>query len=179
MKEVTTKTLTVNRICSPLGELVLAVDGAELCALDYAGSEERMLKLLVRRYGPVHLHEPGARSEAGERVRAYFAGELEAIDTIAVHTGGTPFQREVWTALRAIPPGTAVSYGALAQQLGRPNAARAVGTTNGLNPISIVVPCHRLIGAHACLTGYAGGLERKRWLLQHEGFEPVAPQATA
>ncbi len=179
VKEVTTKTLTVDRIPSPLGELVLALDGAVLCALDYAGSEERMLKLLSRRYGPLHLHEPNVRSEAGERVQAYFLGDLQAIDGIAVRTGGTPFQRQVWAALRAIPPGAPISYGTLAVQLGRPNAARAVGMTNGLNLIAIVVPCHRLIGAHARLTGYAGGLERKRWLLQHEGFEPVAPNTTA
>jgi len=179
VKEVATKTLTVDRIPSPLGELVLALDGADLCALDYAGSEVRMLKLLSRRYGPVHLHEANVRSEAGDRVQAYFRGDLQAINGIAVRTGGTPFQRQVWTALRTISPGAPISYGTLAAQLGRPNAARAVGMTNGLNPIAIVVPCHRLIGAHARLTGYAGGLERKCWLLQHEGFESVAPSTTA
>ncbi len=179
VKEVTAKMLTVDRIPSPLGELVLALDGADLCALDYAGSEERMLKLLSRRYGPVHLRYPNVRSEAGERVQAYFRGDLQAIDGISVRTGGTPFQRQVWAALRAIPPGAPISYGTLAAQLGKPNAARAVGLTNGLNPIAIVVPCHRLIGAHARLTGYAGGLERKRWLLQHEGFDSVAPNTTA
>ncbi|HZG65785.1 MAG TPA: hypothetical protein VEZ12_03525, partial [Herpetosiphonaceae bacterium] len=90
VKEVTTKTLTVDRIPSPLGELVLALDGADLCALDYAGSEERMLKLLSRRYGPVHLHDTNVQSEAGECVQAYFRGDLQAIDGIAVRIGGTP-----------------------------------------------------------------------------------------
>lgn len=167
------KSLSVTRLASPLGEILLVADQASLCALDYADYEDRMLELLWRRYGPVTLHEAGDEHGFGDRMRAYFDGDLGAINAIPVHTGGTTFQQQIWAALRTIPPGTAVSYGALAARLGRPKAARAVGSANGLNPISIVVPCHRLIGADACLTGYAGGLERKRWLLQHEGFVPV------
>jgi methylated-DNA-[protein]-cysteine S-methyltransferase len=94
---------------------------------------------------------------------------LGAIDSISVDTGGTPFQRQVWAALRSIPAGGTVTYADLARTLGRPSAARAVGAINGRNPVAIVVPCHRLIGRHASLTGYAGGLWRKRWLLSHEG----------
>jgi methylated-DNA-[protein]-cysteine S-methyltransferase len=168
------KTLAVHRMPSPLGELLLVADGPSLCALDYAGYDERMLKLLWRRYGPVRLTEEPDTQGFSQCLHAYFDGDYRAIDMIQVSTGGTSFQQQVWSVLRSIPPGSALSYGALAERIGRPTAARAVGTTNGLNPISIVVPCHRLIGAGACLTGYAGGLERKRWLLQHEGFQPVA-----
>jgi methylated-DNA-[protein]-cysteine S-methyltransferase len=106
-----------------------------------------------------------------DAINSYFAGELTAIDTLPVQTAGTPFQREVWYALRRIPCGTTVSYGKLAEQIGRPSAVRAVGLANGSNPIGVVVPCHRVIGANGSLTGYGGGMERKRWLLQHEGNE--------
>ena len=102
-------------------------------------------------------------------IRAYFDGKLEAIDGLPVATGGTPFQRKVWQALRQIPCGRTLSYGALAKRIGRETAVRAVGHANGDNPISIVVPCHRVIGANGTLTGYGGGIERKRWLLAHEG----------
>jgi len=104
-----------------------------------------------------------------EALVAYFAGDLTAIDGVSVTTAGTSFQREVWAALRKIRPGTTLSYGALAQQLGRPTSVRAVGLANGANPVAIVVPCHRVIGADASLTGYGGGIERKKWLLTHEG----------
>ena len=98
----------------------------------------------------------------------YFAGDLEAIDNIPVQTAGTAFQRSVWNELRRIPTGAPVSYGKLAQRIARPKAVRAVGLANGANPIGIVVPCHRVIGSDGSLTGYGGGLERKRWLLEHE-----------
>jgi methylated-DNA-[protein]-cysteine S-methyltransferase len=98
----------------------------------------------------------------------YFAGELAALNELPVRTAGTPFQREVWRALREIPHGTTVSYGKLAEQIGRPKAVRAVGLANGSNPIGVVVPCHRVIGSNGSLTGYGGGIERKRWLLEHE-----------
>jgi methylated-DNA-[protein]-cysteine S-methyltransferase len=98
-------------------------------------------------------------------------GKLDAIDTIPVDTGGTDFQRTVWQALRGIPAGTTLSYGALAAKIGCPRSVRAVGHANGANPISVVIPCHRLIGADGTLTGYGGGLGRKRWLLAHEGVD--------
>jgi methylated-DNA-[protein]-cysteine S-methyltransferase len=101
-------------------------------------------------------------------VAAYFAGEMRAFDSIALDPPGTPFQREVWAALRRIPAGTTTTYGRLAAALGRPGASRAVGLANGANPVAIVVPCHRVIGASGALTGYGGGIERKRWLLDHE-----------
>ncbi|MBO0756054.1 MAG: methylated-DNA--[protein]-cysteine S-methyltransferase, partial [Bradyrhizobiaceae bacterium] len=104
-----------------------------------------------------------------QALSAYFAGDLTAIDRIAVATRGTGFQRDVWAALRQIAPGTTLSYGALAKEIGHPKAVRAVGLANGANPIAIVIPCHRVIGADTSLTGYGGGIKRKRWLLNHEG----------
>ena len=101
-------------------------------------------------------------------MEAYFAGDIESIQSLPVWTTGTPFQKSVWTALRSIPAGETTSYGSLAKKLGVPTAVRAVGLANGANPISIVVPCHRVIGANGSLTGYGGGLHRKRWLLEHE-----------
>jgi methylated-DNA-[protein]-cysteine S-methyltransferase len=110
---------------------------------------------------------PDSVSDALER---YFAGNLAALDAIPVETRGTIFQREVWAALRQIPPGETESYGTLARRIGRPSAVRAVGLANGANPIGVVVPCHRVIGTDDSLTGYGGGLERKQWLLAHEGI---------
>ena len=103
------------------------------------------------------------------RVRAYFGGDLHAIDGIPTDGGGTDFQRRVWAELKRIPCGVTISYGELARRLGDKNAMRAVGLANGRNPIAVVVPCHRVIGADGSLTGYGGGIERKKWLLAHEG----------
>lgn len=157
---------------------MLVTDAAVLVSLDYAGYEQRMMRLLEKRYGSFSLSEDthGETDQAAIKdivahLCAYLSGDLSAIDEIPVNPGGTKFQATVWHALRSIPPGCVMSYGELAQQLGNPAAVRAVGTTNSLNPISIVLPCHRVIGANGSLTGYAGGLERKRWLLEHEGVQ--------
>ena len=99
---------------------------------------------------------------------AYFEGDICALGSLRVAARGTPFQEKVWQGLRAIPPGQTRSYGQLAAAIGRPGASRAVGAANHANPVGIVVPCHRVIGANGALTGYAGGLDRKRWLLEHE-----------
>ena len=108
-----------------------------------------------------------------EHIGRYFAGELTALDSLQCATAGTEFQRRIWSALREIPAGTTTSYGALADKIGKPGAARAAGLANGSNPISIIVPCHRVIGANGALTGYGGGLPRKQWLLAHErAFTP-------
>lgn len=159
--------LALDRLDSVLGTLLIVAEGRRLCALDYA--EERMTLLLKRRYGKYCLSEAADPNGFSSRLRAYFDGDMRAIGTIPVSLGGTDFQQQVWTALRAIPPGRVLSYGQLAAQLGRPAACRAVGMSNALNPIAIVVPCHRLLGVNGSLTGYAGGLERKRYLLGHEG----------
>lgn len=166
------KELLFDSIESPVGTVLIVVDDGRLCSLDYAGYESHMLKLLERRYGPVHLTATCNPRGFSRHMHNYFAGDHRAIENIPVNAGGTPFQQRVWHALRAIPSGTTMTYGSLAAQLGKPTASRAVGSANGANPIAIVIPCHRLIGANSSLTGYAQGLERKRWLLKHEGFLP-------
>ena len=141
-----------------LARNVLAGEGVEdgELGLHFVGLEE--MRTLKRD----HLGVDG-------RIEAYLAGDLHALDEIKVNPGGTEFQQTVWSALREIPAGTTQTYGQLAASIGRPSAPRAVGLANGQNPVSIVIPCHRLIGSNGALTGYAGGLDRKRWLLRHEG----------
>jgi len=165
------KELQLDRIASPIDDILIVVDEGKMCALDYVDYESRMMRLLERRYGPVRLMQAKNPGGFSDRVQSYFAGEYQSLDAIPVSTGGTAFQQQVWLALRTIAPGTTMTYGQLAAQLGRPNAYRAVGATNALNPVGIVLPCHRVIGADTSLTGYAGGLERKRWLLEHESSE--------
>lgn len=127
-----------------------------------------MHRLLRQHYGDHTLQEGAAPASLARALEAYFGGRIDSLAGVKVATGGTPFQRKVWHALRAIPPGITVSYGQLAASLGDANASRAAGSANGANPIAIVVPCHRVVGANGALTGYAGGLTRKRWLLDHE-----------
>lgn len=172
------KTLLSDRIDTPIGAILIAVDGEQLCSLDFEDNEEHIMASLRRRYGEFTLEPDDNPAGISERLRAYFAGDYTCLDAIPVNTGGTAFQQEVWLALRTIPPGSTLSYGELAAQLGRPTAYRAVGGTNALNPVAIVLPCHRVIGSNASLTGYAGGLERKQWLLQHEGFHVSKPIKT-
>ena len=126
--------------------------------------------MLERQYGADGFALEPARNPAGltAAIDAYFGGDLTAIDALPVEMVGTPFQRAVWTALRGIPVGTALSYSELARRIGRPSAVRAVGLANGANPVAVVVPCHRVVGADGTLVGYGGGLTRKRWLLAHE-----------
>jgi O-6-methylguanine DNA methyltransferase len=165
--------LTLSRYVAPVAELLLVTDDEGwLRALDFVDFEERMRRLLARHYGVVELVAGEAPVAITAALDAYFAGDLVALDTVPVATGGTDFQKSVWAALRAIPAGETRGYGALAAALGKPGAARAVGLANGMNPVGIVVPCHRVIGASGALTGYAGGMERKRWLLGHEGAVP-------
>ena len=104
-----------------------------------------------------------------DRIRAYFKGDVQALETLPVAPPGTAFQQEVWKTLRKVGPGSTVSYGELAKRIGRPAASRAVGMANARNPVALVIPCHRVIGSSGQLTGYAYGLDRKRWLLRHEG----------
>jgi methylated-DNA-[protein]-cysteine S-methyltransferase len=161
--------LLIDRVESPLGPILLVAEGEALRALEFGDDEDRLLRQL-RRQGGAAVGLVPANDPAGlsTRLRAYFAGDIEIFDEVPVRAGGTPFQREVWAALREIPPGRTTSYGQLATRLGRPGASRAVGLANGANPVAIAVPCHRVIGADGTLTGYGGGVERKRWLLEHE-----------
>lgn len=156
---------------SPIGTVLLAVDeDGAVCSLSFEDGPLDVARLLLRRCGG---GAPFAcrRDLDGlvGRLGAYFSGDLTALDGITVRPQGTPFQREVWRALRKIRPGTTASYLDIARAIGRPEAARAVGRASALNPVALIVPCHRVIGADGSLTGYAGGVERKRWLLAHEG----------
>jgi methylated-DNA-[protein]-cysteine S-methyltransferase len=159
-----------DQIDTPVGRLAVITDEQErLRAVDWT-EHDRRYERLGRHYGKGRFTvEPHPmKSTAAKALLAYFAGDLGAIDRVPVTTGGTPFQRAVWSALRKIPCGATASYGEIARKIGRPAAVRAVGMANNANPIGIVVPCHRVIGASGSLTGYGGGIERKRWLLEHE-----------
>jgi len=163
--------LLIDRLATPIGEAVIIADArGNLRALDWTDRDASMRRLLRLHYGADGFALEPARDPGGftGALDAYFAGDLGAIADLPVATGGTPFQRDVWRALREIPCGTTVSYSEMARRIGRAEAVRAVGLANGANPVSIVVPCHRVIGADGTLTGYGGGLERKRWLLAHE-----------
>lgn len=169
-----TRTFFVEHIETPTGRMRVVTDGEErLRAVDWDDDETRMNNLLLRYYGPeaVTLCDVPYRSPAAHALMAYFEGEFDAVADLAAATNGTPFQRSVWSALRRIPAGRTMTYGALAAVIGQPNAVRAAGLANGANPIAIVVPCHRVIGANGSLTGYGGGVHRKRWLLAHERGE--------
>jgi methylated-DNA-[protein]-cysteine S-methyltransferase len=171
--------LRLERFPTACGTVLIVTDDQEtLRAVDWEDHEPRMRRLLELHNGnvPVRLRPRSPDSGVCLALQDYFSGDLRAIDELRVRTEGTEFQRQVWKTLRTIPPGTTVTYGQLAARLRRPNAVRAVGTANGANPIPIVVPCHRVIGADGSLTGYGSGLERKRWLLEHEGVRLLARQ---
>jgi methylated-DNA-[protein]-cysteine S-methyltransferase len=161
----------MDRLATPIGTLTIAadVDGRLRVAL-FTEEEEAIRRYLHLQVNSKKFNLEPARNPYGltTAISNYFEGDLCVIDTLPVETGGTPFQREVWHALREIPCGTTTSYGKLAELIGRPAAMRAVGLANGANPVAVVVPCHRVIGANGSLTGYGGGIERKRWLLDHE-----------
>lgn len=167
--------LLIDEIPSPMGRIVIAARGERLCALEFGRA--RVLRSVAVRFASVPLVRSRDPFGFSRKIRAYLAGDLSAVDDIPVETHGTAFQRRVWRALRGIPAGRTMSYGAMARALGLGAAARAVGAANGRNPVSIVVPCHRLIGADASLTGYGGGLRRKSWLLRHEGAIGAGPDA--
>jgi methylated-DNA-[protein]-cysteine S-methyltransferase len=158
-----------DEVRSPVGRLVLVSSGVSLCALCFEDEEGWTRSLVARRFGASEWRFESDANGFSARLRAYFEGDLRALDSIPVDPGGSGFQHGVWLALRSIPPGKTESYGELAVRLGQPKAVRAVGRANALNPVAIVLPCHRVIGASGALTGYGGGLGRKRWLLEHEG----------
>ncbi|WP_310796395.1 methylated-DNA--[protein]-cysteine S-methyltransferase [[Roseibacterium] beibuensis] len=170
MRNTPPETLTLDRVATPVGEVLLVTDGeGAVRALDFSDYEARMLRLLGRHSPGFSLTTGRAPETVRRAVESYFSGDVRALDCVAVKTGGTVFQKSVWAALRAIPAGETRSYGQLAAAIGSPRAVRAAGLANGQNPVAVIVPCHRVIGANGTLTGYAGGLERKRWLLAHEG----------
>lgn len=163
--------LFLDKLSTPIGAMrVVADEKGNLRLAFFADGEDDIRRHLSKEYGASGYiletaSNPHGTTHALER---YFDGELEAIEGVAVKATGTPFQQEVWRALRTIRCGCTTSYGRLAQQIGHAAAVRAVGAANSANPIAVVVPCHRVIGANGSLTGYGGGMERKRWLLNHE-----------
>lgn len=174
--------LLLSRLDSPLGDMLLATDEQQAVrALDFADHKARLHRGLREHYGEVALMEASAPTAIAEALSLYFSGKLEALNTLRTQTAGTELQRRVWTALRRIPAGTTISYGKLAKELGfdDPRAAIGIGAANGANPIAIIVPCHRIIASNGDLKGYAWGLHRKRWLLEHEQamtFKKEEPQ---
>ena len=161
---------TLDRISTPIGVAVFVTDERGfLSALDWEEFETRLVTRLRGRAGRLALLSAGrAAPQIRDALARYFDGDIAAIDAIACAGRGTPFQERAWAALRRIPAGTTATYGEQASAISAPNAARAVGLANNRNPIAVVVPCHRVIGADGSLTGYAGGLHRKQWLLAHE-----------
>ncbi|MBI1198428.1 MAG: methylated-DNA--[protein]-cysteine S-methyltransferase [Phenylobacterium sp.] len=168
MRAAQPDTLTLDRIPTPIGVALVVTDEAGvLRAFDWTDYEPKMAARIDRKYPSAKKVE--GRGALRPAFDAYFAGEIEALERVAWDGAGTAFQGEVWRALCDIPAGETISYAVLAQRIGRPTAVRAVGLANGSNPVALVVPCHRVIGSNGSLTGYGGGLHRKRWLLEHEG----------
>jgi methylated-DNA-[protein]-cysteine S-methyltransferase len=166
------ETFLLDRLKTPIGVALLVTDAdGILRAFDWEDHAERVTQLLRLQYGAVVLRDAHAPEAIRAALSGYFEGDLASLSSITWRVAGTPFQRKVWTALPNIPPGTTMTYGALAARLGMPKAVRALGHANGSNPLSVVVPCHRLIGANGSLVKYGSGLARKRWLLAHEGVD--------
>lgn len=158
---------------SPIGPLTVAARGAKVCLVHFGPADKYVQSALVRWYPDARV-EPGDNPGGTVSVLArYFDGDLTALDDVEVELHGTPFQQRVWLALRTVAAGTTTSYAQLASLVGAPSAVRAVGAANGANPVAVVLPCHRVIGSNGSLTGYGGGLDRKRWLLDHEGVDRV------
>ncbi len=161
------------RVETPIGGLQVFARNGALVLIDLRDDAVAAREQMRRRFPnePVVPHEDPAGSKAA--FLRYFAGDLFSLDILPVDPGGTRFQSSVWRALRTIRPGTTLSYRELAERIGAPHAVRAVGAANGANPIPVVIPCHRVIGANGKLVGYGGGIERKDWLLRHEGWRPL------
>lgn len=162
--------LTRSWLETPVATLQVVVDeNAVVRVLDFDNDSPRTRRLMKIHYGDIPVVEGETPKAIGAAFDRYFAGELGALADIPWRVAGTDFQRQVWTALTEIPAGETRTYSQQAARIGRPTAVRAVGLANGANPIGIVIPCHRVIGSDRSLTGYGGGIERKRWLLAHEG----------
>jgi methylated-DNA-[protein]-cysteine S-methyltransferase len=172
--------LFLSHLESPLGDMLLVTDAQQtLRALDFADHKAHLHRGLREHYGTPELTDATAPVAITEAIARYFSGELDALDALPTATAGSDLQRQVWTALRRIPAGTTTTYGKLARELDfdDPRAAIDIGAANGANPIAIVVPCHRVIASNGELKGYAWGLRRKRWLLEHE--KAISPQSGA
>ena len=164
------ETLTLDRLATPIGTALLVTDAEGILrAFNWTDYEPAMRTWIARHYPKATLAEARAPAPVRGPFEAYFGGEARALEIVPWKASGTAFQRQVWDALCTIPAGETLSYAGLAERIGRPTAVRAVGLANGANPVAVVVPCHRVIGTNGSLTGYGGGLPRKRWLLGHEG----------
>lgn len=160
--------LTFDKLDTEVGTITLVCTVTHLIAVEFEDFKARMDAHLTARFGEFQLLPAVDPLGVSARLNDYFGGNFSAFDDVPLDPFGTEFQQTVWRALCDIPVGETVSYGQLAARIGKPTASRAVGLANSKNPISVVIPCHRVIGANGALTGYAGGLERKRWLLGHE-----------
>ena len=160
--------VVVHTFESPIGPLTAGERAGRVCLLHF-GADGPGIDPVLERWYPGEPRVRRALPQVADAMRRYFAGDLAALDAVPAELNGTPFQKTVWQALRRIPPGTTISYGELARRIGQPTSVRAVGAANGANPVAVIVPCHRVIGSNGTLTGYGGGLDRKRWLLAHEG----------
>ena len=154
---------------SPIGPLTVAAREGRLCVLSFGDEADAVARRIERREPAARIRPSADPGGVAGVMEAYFAGDLHALGRVDVTMQGTPFQQAVWAALRRIPAGRTASYAQIARAIAMPAAVRAVGAANGANPIALVVPCHRVIGTSGSLTGYGGGLDRKRWLLEHEG----------
>jgi methylated-DNA-[protein]-cysteine S-methyltransferase len=164
-------TVDLTTIDSPVGKLTVAARGRGVCLVHFGAATPRLRATLASWYPGAAIAPAKDPGGAVDVLRRYFDGDLQSLDEIEVDLHGTPFQRSVWTALRSVRAGTTLSYAQLAGRVGAPAAVRAVGAANGANPVAVILPCHRIIGSNGSLTGYGGGLERKRWLLDHEGVK--------
>ncbi|MEJ2176683.1 MAG: methylated-DNA--[protein]-cysteine S-methyltransferase [Gammaproteobacteria bacterium] len=154
---------------SPIGDMQVVTAQDKLCYLDFADNKARMHQLLKRRFGGYKIVENAKHQQMHAMLDKYFEGKSDAFQKLELDTGGTDFQRKVWNALQKIPRGKTMDYSTLAKHSGNEKAVRAAASSNARNPVSIVIPCHRVIGKDGSLRGYAGGEHRKRWLLEHEG----------
>ncbi|MEO8586611.1 MAG: methylated-DNA--[protein]-cysteine S-methyltransferase [Acidobacteriota bacterium] len=166
---MTTTSLFVTEMETPQGAIVFARRKERLVALGFKDHWPRLKSDLEKRFGAVELVPDPKGGHAGSALRRYLGGDFMALDALEVDTQGTPFQEKVWSRLRKIPAGATWSYADLARAVGKPSAVRAVAGANARNPVSVVVPCHRVIAKNGKLSGYGGGVPRKRWLLKHEG----------
>jgi methylated-DNA-[protein]-cysteine S-methyltransferase len=161
--------LSVTTIDSPVGKLTIAARGPRVCLVHFGAVSAHLRSTLGSWYPGFPIERGGDPGGAVSVLDRYFKGDLESLDEIDVDLHGTSFQRRVWMALRSVKAGTTLSYAGLADRVGSPSAVRAVGAADGANPVAVVLPCHRIIGSNGSLIGYGGGLDRKRWLLDHEG----------
>ena len=172
--------LSIDHVASPLGMVTIVVADDAVCGLAFSVARSRMLARTLCRFPGLMLRRCRDPNQYSTRVRAYFSGEFDALDDIAVDCGGTTFEERVWASVRAVPAGTTRTYRDVAELIRHPQAIRAVGRANARNPVCLVIPCHRMIGSDGQLRGYAGGIWRKRWLLEHErAASPLKRRARA